>query len=426
MRTFLNFVRDLPSVQELEERAARELPSAFALTAEPKREWVLACWVEDLRTEGITPQLRSLEINPNQPPVRWINAFGNEGWQILRDASLRAAIAEWVESRLDFPNLDYGRTPPRPSATPSAARRRSRASAGFQKPEERVLMRIIFPRFPKPAEEELSRARSLIANLPVRCLIESRAKPHLALQPGSGLIPPGTVGGLVRDGVGHVYAVTCGHVVAPLVGAGGGDRRVRDQRGELLGEVVQAMIPVRSPIGHVCARQRSLPGQPLPAVDPFANLLDVALVQLSGAPPTTGLRDIFSDFDSGMRVQMAGAVSGTADYAVEAVNLWTKFPAEHFDELPFCFQDLFHFGPLSENWLVRMLQALQGPRVANLVATVPKRGDSGAWVTSAAIHGAPNWLGMLVGVSDSAGYAVMSDVVWDWIWAVLPRPVAVH
>jgi hypothetical protein len=405
MRTFLNFVRDLPGVQELEERVARELPSAFALTAEPKRDWVLSCWRDDLESEGIVST--AWPLGPAAKP--WTDALGIEGRNVLQDASRRAAIAESLESRLAFPNLDYNRAP-----------------SGFKEPEKRVLLRIIFPRFPKPAAEELSRARNIIVNLAVPCMIEFRAKPRLALRPGSGLIPPGTLGGLVRDGVGRVHAVTCGHVVAPVVGAGGGDRRVRDQRGELLGEIVQAVIPVPSPTGHVCARQRSLPGQPLPAVDPFANLLDVALVQLSGAPPTTDLRDIFSDFDSGTRVQMAGAVSGTADYAVEAVNLWTKFPTEHFDELPFCFQDLFHFGPLSENWLGRLLRALRGPRVANLVATVPTRGDSGAWVTSAAIHGAPNWLGMLVGVSDSAGYALMSDVVWNWIWAVLPRPVAVH
>jgi hypothetical protein len=391
MRTFLNFVRDLPGVQDLEEHVAMDLPSAFALTAEPKRDWVWSCWRDD-QPEGMAWPLDLI-----QKP----NALG--------DAFRRAAMAESLESLLAFPNLDYNRGPP-----------------GFEMPEKRVLLRIIFPRFPKPAADELSRARNIIANVSVPCIIEFRAKPRLARRPGTGLIPPGTLGGLVRDSVGRVHAVTCGHVVAPLVGAGGGDRRVLDERGELLGEIVQAVVPVRSPTGHVCARRRSLPGQPPPALDPFANLLDVALVQLSGAAPTTGWGDIFSDFDHGTRVQMAGAVSGRADYAVEAVNLYTKFPPEHSDELPFCYQDLFQIGPLSENWIGRLLHAVQGTRVANLVATVPLRGDSGAWVTSAAIHGAPSWLGMLVGVNDSAGYALMSDVVWNWIGAVLPGPVAVH
>jgi hypothetical protein len=417
MRTFLNFVRTLPGLEELEERVARQLPSAFALTAEPKREWVLACWLEDLTSDRITSPAWEWGINPRptapgpQPPHTWFNSLGDVGRNVLQDVIHRAAIAEWLESRLAFPNLDYDRAPP-----------------GFEKekPEKRVLLRIVFPRLPKPGEEELSQARSIIVNLPVPCVIEFRANPGLALQPGSGLIPPGTIGGLVRDGVGRVYAVTCGHVVAPLVRADGGDRRVRDQRGELVGELVRAVIPIRSPTGHVCTRQRSLPGQPLPTGDPFANLLDVALVQANGALPMTGFRDLFSNFDSGTRVQMAGAVSGTADYVVEAVNLWTKFPAENPNELPYCFQDLFQFGPLSENWIGRMLQVLQGSRVANLVATAPKRGDSGAWITSGAIHGVPDWLGMLIGVSDSLGYAVMSDVIWSWICKELPAPVAVH
>jgi hypothetical protein len=416
MRTFLNFVRALPGMQELEEQVARELPSAFALTAEPKRDWVLACWLGDLASDGITSPAWEWVINQpptavGPPPLRpWFNSLGSVGGNVLQDVSHRAAIAEWLESRVAFPNLDYNLGP-----------------KGFEKPEERVLLRIVFPRFPQPAEEELSRARHIIETLNVlSCVIEFRAKPRLALRPGTGLTPPGTMGGLVRDGVGRVYAVTCGHVVAPLVRADGGDRRVRDQGGELLGELVQAVMPVRSPAGHVCARPRSLQDQAPPIDDPFANLLDVALVQLNGAPPKTDFGGFFSNFDSGTRVRMAGVVSGTADYTVEAVNLWTKFPPENPDEMPFCFQDLFHFGPLLENWLGRMLQALQGPRVANLVTTVPKRGDSGAWVTSGAIHGAPDWLGMLVGVSDSFGYAVMSDVIWSWMGRVLPGQVTVH
>jgi hypothetical protein len=31
-----------------------------------------------------------------------------------------------------------------------------------------------------------------------------------------------------------------------------------------------------------------------------------------------------------------------------------------------------------------------------------------------------------MGVGDSLGYAVMSDVIWSWVGKVLPGPITVH
>jgi hypothetical protein len=415
MRRFLKFVRELPGVQEMEERVAKELPSAIALSAEPRQEWVLSLWFADRKLN----EMPVSGANENGNPLEswWESTkpgadvpFTDDTWAVLKDAGYKAVVSGWIQDRIRFPNLNYDRAPP-----------------SFQgEPKDRVLFRIVFPRFPRPAADELSRARDIIQQSAVPCVIEFRAKPDLALGAGSALIPPGTAGGLVRDGVGNVYAVTCGHVVSGLLGADVNDRRVRDRQEAVVGQVVQAVIPVRQPLGHICARPRLRAGdQPLPD-DPFANLLDVALIELTDASPATGIGGIFADFDSGTTVQMSGAVSGAATYAVLDVNLWMKFPSNEPSETPICFQDLFRLGPLTEHWLGRTLLHLQGPRVAALTSTIPKRGDSGAWITSASVHGAPDWLGMLVAVDDNSGYALMSDTILDWLRRVLPEPVRVH
>jgi hypothetical protein len=61
---------------------------------------------------------------------------------------------------------------------------------------------------------------------------------------------------------------------------------------------------------------------------------------------------------------MAGSVSGTAGYAVEAVNLWTKFPPEHRDELALLLPGSVSFRAA--------LQELAWPYPAGLPGVAPR------------------------------------------------------
>lgn len=242
-----------------------------------------------------------------------------------------------------------------------------------------IVKAVMFPiSGPLDAETRYALVR-LAQQSPFPTIVETRSPAELVVSPGDRCDPQsgrhGTIGGFLTDKLtGSVYAATCGHVVT----AG----RVF-VNGYPIGQCTHARGPVTLAVGDFCNRA-------------CANMtrLDLALIDIRKSIFTNTVSSIAAAITPTEAITVTGGVTGTSSYEVGGACMVYKIGGA-------CWENLFEIRSPSGTGIV-------SPRVTALLATVPKPGDSGAWVKRAI---APDWCGVLVASDHSTAYALEAETV---------------
>ncbi|SRR6266550_4486112 len=185
----------------------------------------------------------------------------------------------------------------------------------------------------------------------------------------------GTVGGFLEDRTsGKVYATTCGHVVAS------GKVSVH---GHLIGTCSHVRVPKALASGQLCN-----------STSASVNRLDFALIDVGAQKVTNTMSTVARQVFPRETISIAGGESGRHPYEVGGVGM--VYPVGGV-----CFGNLFEVRPPAPRGIV-------SAKLKAALATIPKQGDSGAWVERSSV---PDWCGVVVAADHLMGYAMESDSV---------------
>jgi hypothetical protein len=370
---------------------------------------------------------RVIESANVQGVVVDLDPFWLLGWQArstLTPLEFRAwddALAQWIESELQQnearprpwpPPWQWGQAPFEgvyPVGVDTSFRFEAwrRLAHWRATSDEPFVVKVIRrPRAVEPdyLEEQLQDERLRIL-FETRPAVRAYSKPTDKVRPlvgGLSAGPPqdhaGTLGGILEDGNGTRYALTCSHVAAVNDDIDQPSHEDDAHAAEAIGQ---------------CVASTSLQ-PPTPHCNPYAgnpDRVDAALVALDAGMPSElevlGVGDLTgrsraSDLHPGMTVDVAGKRSGLQ--ALRVGGLSVSNPVS-IDGQSHCFKDLFELTRLSRHW------------GATGTARQPVRpGDSGAWVIAQGPLG-PEWCGMVLGGGGPVGYAMFSEFVDDWLAA---------
>lgn len=219
----------------------------------------------------------------------------------------------------------------------------------------------------------------LVRQSPFPAILETRAPARLILSAGDRCDPKsggyGTIGGFLSDQrTGTVYAATCGHVVT----CGG-----VSVHGALIGQCMHGQAPTALTVGQTCNRTCA-----------SMTRLDFALIDIGNASVSNTVSSIAAMITPTEAVTLSGATTGASSYEIGGACMVYKIGGA-------CWDNLFEIRPPSGAGIL-------SPRVSALIATVPKPGDSGAWVERAISH---DWCGVLVASDHAAAYAIEAETV---------------
>jgi hypothetical protein len=222
------------------------------------------------------------------------------------------------------------------------------------------------------------------------------------LQGGISVGPDGrgyaTLGGILRDGKGVKYALTCGHAISQKEEAKQPSPR-DDSKATKVGVCIESTDgTLQGPVSR-CNRKTA------------TNEVDAALIRLEEDPKVLSKLEILDigplsgwaavdDIDEDAPVEISGR-SGHRD-------LYTG--------------GLFRIGKVimgSDAYCFRDLMEIKRGSVANwgltgTLAPPARRGDSGAWVIRDGVNG-PEWCGMIIGGTGPIGYAVFAETILKWL-----------
>ena len=215
---------------------------------------------------------------------------------------------------------------------------------------------------------------------------------------GSDTSDYGTLGGILKDKKGVLYALTCGHAIGKNDEAKQPSPRDARTAGKIGMCVESTGGTLRGPATR-CGRKSP------------ANEVDAALIKLDQDPkidakleimdigPLTGwtsIDDVFEDSP----VQVSGRSGHRNLYTggLLAVGSLRIGPDRY------CFRNLIEIKRASvRHW-----------GITGSLAPPVHPGDSGAWVIQDG-PGGPEWCGMVVGGTGPVGYAVFAESVLDWL-----------
>lgn len=240
---------------------------------------------------------------------------------------------------------------------------------------------------------------------------EPRPVPQLAVSSSTRLVPlvgggsigvgaggPGTLGGIIRDGNGNFYGVTCAHVASPQAAVVDHPAQADANTQNAVGEVAYCQIPAAYP--------HQLPIMPVhQAVN--ANEVDVALIQLD---PKIAARH---------EINMLGPVRSI--YPAGSIQQWqsTTFTGRTSSLRNVEFRGLIAYYniPNASNTgtiCFENLYEIQWPPPASSNAGPPiQAGDSGAWLCISGVNGY-EWAGMAVAWDPTMGFALTASSIETW------------
>ncbi len=245
----------------------------------------------------------------------------------------------------------------------------------------------------------LERLNRAVGEAQVAVELEERRPAQLAAAPGSqiNVLPSssGTVGGFLRDSAsGKVFGVTCSHVVST-------GQSVLDATSSLIGVCAHDTARVPLATGTVCDPVTLAVPAPSPGNGPDVNMLDCALIDVSGPISGGTITGAPSTLTPGQNVYMEGATTKRTNHKLGSLCLSYEFK---FAGKSYCFRDSIQLVP--QPW-----GPLGGP-LGGLMTTVPRQGDSGAWVLTDDTP--PRWAAVFFGEDGTHGYAIRSSWVKAW------------
>jgi hypothetical protein len=209
---------------------------------------------------------------------------------------------------------------------------------------------------------------------------------------GSGATTYGTLGGIVEDGSGQRYGVTCAHVMA--------NRALVDQPAAY--DSRKASRIGRSHI--VTVLQNCLSPTPCSPYtnDSHISDADLALIHLDTSVPADlqvlsigPLSGVVarSSLTTGQRVEFVGRTSGLRVGEIGGLAVFYRLQMNGNN---YCFRDLFEV-----RW---------GNAARQRVRPIVQDGDSGSWVCTPAGKGM-GWCGQVIGQDRNVGYAVFAETL---------------
>lgn len=271
-----------------------------------------------------------------------------------------------------------------------------------------VINVLVIPRSPRGTFEELANSlgeggqRIRFEARPMGVAYSARKRRVRPLQGGISLGSDagdyGTLGGILKDKKGALYALTCGHVIARNDEA----KQPSPKDGKAASRVGMCVEStggsLRGPATR-CGRK-----SPANEVDAALILIDEepkvdAKLEVMSVGPLTGWSNI-DDVYEDSPVQVSGRSGHRNLYTGGLLAVGSlRIGADRF-----CFRNLLEIRRASvKHW-----------GMTGSVAPPVHPGDSGAWVIQDGPAG-PEWCAMVVGGSGPVGYAVFAENIMDWL-----------
>jgi hypothetical protein len=347
----------------------------------------LAGFVEDAARNAVTQGVE-LDINPIWLNVYhmertgllpdWFNLFFNKGLSIFETG------IGTVFGTVEGDAIDFSWRPKRSSFVDFMSILSGSSFRGLPASAWPFMVKIIA----QPVGPDQAEARGQLVQLarsqPFFALVETRPMGRLAASPGEACLAgnvPGTIGGFLRDDSndGTVYAATCGHVVSKGTKV--------NSAGKSVGTCSHSHPPVLLDAAQWCTPNC-----------PNANTLDFALIPITrtNANVKNVVTGIATEIGVGQQVVLRGGMTGVNSFEVGGLVMIYRPGNSNV-----CFKNLFALRPISSGGILNSL-------IRNALATVPKQGDSGAWVETASPS---EWCGVLVATDSTTGYALEADAV---------------
>lgn len=228
--------------------------------------------------------------------------------------------------------------------------------------------------------------------------IEERPRARLAASSGDEIETSsgkfGTIGGVLTDSAsGNMYGLTCAHVAKKK-------ETVSDSFGNLIGTCIENSNLVSLSLNNTCDPSIHAIPNPYPGNGPVVNMLDCSLIQLSSNFTKPYIASTAQRLSLGQNVVLNGAKSnikcklGSLQLSYSYYGLQTEY----------CFRDSIELLPQPVGPL--------GGTLGQLFTTIPKQGDSGAWVLTDDAD--PLWAGMFYGEDGTRGALIRANWVHDW------------
>jgi hypothetical protein len=276
------------------------------------------------------------------------------------------------------------------------------------RPEPFLVTVLVLPRSSPGAFEELA---SVLGESTERIRIETRPlaraflKRRGVLRPLQGGVSLGTdaadsatLGGILKDGKGARYALTCGHAVSKkdVVKQPSPQDSSKAQR---IGTCVESTAGTLTGPHTRCTRKTAV------------NDIDAALIRLDTNPAIASKLEVLNigaiaacapadDIAEDAPVQISGRSGHRHLYtgglfAIGSIRIGTD---------RYCFRNLMEIKRASAaNW-----------GVTGTLAPPARPGDSGAWIIQDGPNG-PEWCGMIIGGTGPIAYAVFAETILDWL-----------
>lgn len=207
-----------------------------------------------------------------------------------------------------------------------------------------------------------------------------------------------TLGGILRDGSGKFYALTCGHAIARNAEAKQPSPKDK-QTSARIGICIESTDGALQGPTKSCNRKKATNEVDAALIELDGNLQPAPRLELMGVGKLAGWAAI-DDVNEDSPIQVSGR-SGLKNVYTGGLLVIGSL---RIGPDRFCFRNLMEIKRAS----------VQYWGATGTLAPPVRPGDSGAWVVQDGPNG-PEWCGMVVGGAGPIGYAVFAENIFDWL-----------